>query len=82
MKESNTPIFNKKIKAAIRKIKRGNIKPCSDGSFINLFYTYTRKGHWQIEYITDTRFRQNPYIAAFFFKKGSFTYDSVKYFEL
>ena len=82
----NTPIFNKKIQAAIRQIKRNKIKPCSDGGMINIISEYTRNGKWQVEYIHDTRFFKHPYIAAFFFSKykgqQEHMADYVKYKEL
>jgi hypothetical protein len=71
MKTCNTPIFNKKIKAAIRKIQRNKIKAPSDGYMISLFDSYTRRGKWQIDYIYDTRINFKPYIAAHFFKTHS-----------
>jgi len=85
MKTCNTPIFNKKIKNAIRKIKRNKLKAPSDGFFYNLFYGYTRRGKWQVEFIRDTRFFKKPYIAAFFFRghpMGCVSADLVKYKEL
>jgi len=82
----NTPIFNVKIKSALRKIKRNKIKTPSDGSMINIINKFTRKGKWQVEYINDSRFFRHPYIAAYFFKnaKGQsvFNATSVKYYEI
>lgn len=82
MKISNTPIFHKKIKAAIRKIRRSKIKAPSDGMMKNIFDTYTKKGKWQVEYIKDCRFFELPYIAAFYFNTKSGYASSVLYKEL
>ena len=82
----NTPIFNAKIKYALRKIKRNKIKCPECGNMINIISEFTRKGKWQVEYINDSRFFKHPYIAAYFFKnvKGQsvFNATSVKYYEI
>ena len=85
MKIVNTPIFNKKIKAAIRKIRRNKLKAPSEGSMYSLSYGYTKKGKWQVEYIRDCRCFKRPYIAAFYFDTKSqeaHLAKSVKYQEL
>lgn len=67
MKQVNTPIFNKKIKNAIRQIQRNRIKPPNDGSHKTLKKQDTRKGTWQIDYAFDTDSSiKRPYIAAYF----------------
>ena len=78
----NTQIFQNKVKSALRKIRRKNIKAPSDGSFINLSYNYTKKGHWQVEYVHDTRWFKKPYIAAFFFRPYDSLAYTVKYHEI
>lgn len=70
MKIINTPAYHQKIREAQRKIRLNRIRRPSDGGMINVIDKYTRNGKWQVEYIFDTRFRKNPYIAAFYFKCG------------
>lgn len=81
MKPLNTPIINKKIKNALRKIKRNKIKAPSDGSFITIKHDYSRRGKWQIEYVHDKRMFARPYLAAFYFNGHSQCCRSADYFK-
>lgn len=79
--QSNTPAYVKKLKAGLRKVRRNKIG-CPDGMMVSLFWTPTRRGHWQVELVHDTRFRPKPWVVAYFFKSGSCYYDGYRLQEL
>lgn len=67
MKRLNNSKMRKALKRAAKKVG----KPPSDGSMLSLLYGDINKDgeHWQVEYIHDTRFRPEPYIAAYRWRK-------------
>ncbi len=71
MKMLNTPTMHAMVQKAIRKIRRKKIHPPPEGTMYSILYRDSRRGHWQVEYIRDSRFFKKPYIAAYYFKGHS-----------
>lgn len=71
MKTLNTPKMRKVLDKAYRKIRREGWRRPRDGSMYSILYgdLFNDGDHWQVEWIYDTRFRPQPWLEAFLWKK-------------
>lgn len=70
MKVSRRANMRKWLKAGQRKAKK--MKPCSDGGMLSLLYGDLDKngGHYQVEYIHDTRCHDDPFVVVYWAPKS------------
>jgi len=71
MRVSRRENMKKWLRKAKRKTKSPNVGTPSDGAMLSLFYGDLDKtgGHYQVEHIHDTRFREKPWVQVYWWPR-------------